>query len=224
MADPESKAGPGYWTPEIGAYLEGLYARETPGMAEALRAARAAGLPEIEVSPTDGRILEILLRMIGARRVVEIGTLGGYSAQWIARALPPGGRLWTIEANPEHAEVARGALERAGLADTVVVLDGPADDVLPTIEGEGPFDAVFVDANKDGYERYARWALEHLRPGGLVIGDNAYLFGHLAGRGPGERADAAEIAEMRAFHERLARDFDAVCLPTQDGLAIGIKR
>lgn len=224
MADPESRAGRGYWTPEIDQYLRGLYAREDPGMRDALRAIEEAGMPPIQVSATDGRILEVLLRMVGARRVVEIGTLAGYSTQWIARALPATGRLWTIEVDPKHAAVARGVLDRAGLADQVRVLEGPADGVLPTLEAEGPFDAVFVDADKAGYERYARWATRHLRPGGLLIGDNAYLFGRLAGVEPDSPEQAAEIASMRAFHEVLARDFHAVCLPTPDGLAVGMKR
>ena len=224
MADPESRAGRGYWSPEIDAYLRGLYAQEDPGMRDALRAIEDAGMPPIQVSPTDGRILEVLLRMVDARRVVEIGTLAGYSAQWIARALPATGRLWTIEADPKHAAVARGVLERARLADKVCVLEGRADVVLPTIEAEGPFDAVFVDADKVGYERYARWAARHLRPGGLLAGDNAYLFGRLAGVEPDSPEQVAELASMRVFHELLARDFHAVCLPTPDGLAVGIKR
>jgi caffeoyl-CoA O-methyltransferase len=224
MADPESRAGRGYWTPEIDAYLRGLYAQEDPGMRYALRAIEEAGMPPIQVSPTDGRILEVLLRMTDARRVVEIGTLAGYSAQWIARALPATGRLWTIELDPRHVAVARGVLARAGLADKVCVLEGSADVVLPTIEAEGPFDAVFVDADKVGYERYARWATRHLRPGGLLVGDNAYLFGRLAGVEPDSPEQAAELASMRAFHELLAREFYAVCLPTPDGLAVGMKR
>ncbi len=224
MADPDSLAGKTYWTPAIDAYLRGLYAREDPGMEDALRSAKDAGMPEIQVGPTDGRIVEVLLQMIGARRVVEIGTLSGYSAQWIARALPAGGRLWTIEASPEHARVARGVLERAGLGERVTLLEGKALDVLPTIEGEGPFDAVFVDADKYGYHRYARWALEHLRPGGLLIGDNAYLFGNLVGANPERDGDDEARAAMQAFHELIAREMDGVCIPTPDGLAVGIKR
>jgi predicted O-methyltransferase YrrM len=148
MADPDSLSGRTYWTPAIESYLRGLYAREDPGMEDALRSAKEAGMPEIQVAPTDGRILEILLRMIGARKVVEIGTLSGYSAQWIARALPADGHLWTVDASPKHAEVARGVLERAGLADRVTILEGKALDVLPRLVAEGPFDVVFVDGDK----------------------------------------------------------------------------
>jgi caffeoyl-CoA O-methyltransferase len=224
VADPDSRAGMTYGTPAIQAYLDGMYAPETPGMRDANDAARAAGLPQIQVGPNDGRIVEILLRLVGARKVVEIGTLAGYSAQWIARALPADGRLWTIERDPKHAEVARGALARAGLADRVTVLNGPAREQLATIESEGPFDAVFIDADKEGYPDYARWALRTLRPGGLVIGDNVYLFGYLAGREPDERTNAEAIRAMREFHELLAAECDGVVLPTPDGLSVAIKR
>ena len=224
MADPDSRTGTTYQTPAIEAYLRGLYSVETEGMQDALRSAREAGLPEIQVSPTDGKIIEVLLRMIGARKVVELGTLAGYSAQWIARALPADGHLWTIERDPKHAGVAGGVLARAGLADRVTVLNGSADELLATLEREGPFDAVFVDADKSGYERYARWALEHLRPGGLVLGDNVYLFGYLAGREPDGLTSHDSIRAMRGFHELLARECDGVVLPTPDGLSVAIKR
>jgi caffeoyl-CoA O-methyltransferase len=211
-------------TPEIGDYLVDLFAPETPGLQDAARAIASSGMPQIQVSPWDGRILEILLRLVGARKVVELGTLGAYSAQWIARALPPDGRLWTVEASARHADVARGVLERAGLADRVVVCQGKGLDVLPTLERHGPFDAVFVDADKGGYAAYAGWAREHLRPGGLLIGDNTYLFGRLAGVEPASAEERESIASMRGFHEVLARDFHGVCVPTTEGLSIGIKK
>ena len=224
MADPDSRTGTTYQTPAIEAYLRSLYAVETEGMQDALHSARAAGLPEIQVSPTDGKILEILLRMIGARKVVELGTLAGYSAQWIVRALPPDGHVWTIERDSKHADVARGVLEWAGLADRVTILNGAADELLGTLGREGPFDAVFIDADKGGYERYARWAMANLRPGGLVLGDNVFLFGDLAGREGEVRSGAESIRAMRAFHELLARECDSVVLPTPDGLSVAIKR
>jgi caffeoyl-CoA O-methyltransferase len=224
LADKGTSHGKTYLTPAIGEYLVGLFAPETPGLQDAAQAIEAAGMPQIQVSPWDGRVLEILLRLVGARKVVELGTLGAYSAQWIARALPPDGRLWTVEASPRHAEVARGVLERAGLSDRVVVCQGKGLDVLPTLERHGPFDAVFVDADKGGYAAYALWARENLRPGGLLLGDNTYLFGRLAGAEPTSPDDRESIESMRRFHEILARDFDGVCIPTPDGLSIGIKR
>lgn len=224
MADPDSLTGTRYNTPAIDAYVRDLYAQETAGMRDAVAAAEAAGLPPIQVGPLDGRIVEILLRMIGARRVVEIGTLAGYSAQWIVRALPPDGHLWTIERNARHAAVARGVLARAGLTDRVTVVEGQAGAMLERLAEHAPFDAVFIDADKPGYPAYARWALAHLRPGGLVLADNAYLFGRLAGAEPSGGTSAEDIAAMQALHTLLARETDAVCLPTPDGLAVGIKR
>lgn len=224
MADPNSRAGTTYWTPAIEDYLRGLNAQETAGMRDALDAIVAAGMPQIQVSPTDGRILEVLLRIAGARKVVEVGTLAGYSAQWILRALPSDGHLWTIEHSPKHREVAEGVLARAGLADRVTVLEGAGLDVLPTIEAQGPFDAVFVDANKEHYPDYAAWALRHLRRGGLVVADNTYLFARLVGVEPENEGQARDQAAMRAFHELLAAECEAVTLPTPDGLTVGIKR
>lgn len=230
MADAESRAGAQqYATPAIQEYLRELYAPEDAAMRDALAQIQAAGLPAIQVGHTEGKILQVLLRLVGARRVVEIGTLAGYSALWICRALPADGHLWTCEANPKHAAIARGVFERAGLASKITVLDGPALESLARLELEAPFDAVFVDANKDGYRAYGEWATRTLGPGGLLIGDNAYLFGALAGREPdqadsGRAASSEEIASMRGFHELLASRFDAVCLPTPDGLAIGMLR
>jgi predicted O-methyltransferase YrrM len=224
MADPRSRSGTQYWTPAVGEFLDGLYVREEAGMRDAVASIERAGMPQIQVSANDGRTLEILLRAAGARKVVELGTLASYSAQWIARAIGPGGHLWTIEASPKHAEVSRAVLERAGLADRVTVLNGPGLEMLPTIESEGPFDAVFVDANKEDYPRYVEWATANLRPAGLVIGDNTYFFGRLAGIQPESAEQARTIEAMRRFHELVARDYEAVTLPTPDGLTVGVRR
>jgi caffeoyl-CoA O-methyltransferase len=223
VADPESRAGTTYWTPETEKYLVGLTARETPGMQDALKAIEAAGMPAIQVAPTDGRIIEVLLRIAGARKVVELGTLAGYSGQWILQALPADGRLWTVEYNPKHFEVARGVFERAGLSNRVTQLLGAGLELLPTIERDGPFDAVFVDAEKPGYPGYAEWANRNLRPGGLVIADNTYLFGHLVGDTTDEN-QARDQRAMQRFHEYLAREFDTVTIPTPDGLTVAVKR
>jgi caffeoyl-CoA O-methyltransferase len=162
-------------------------------------------------------LLYVLLRLIDARKIVEVGTLVGYSAIHMARALAAGGHLWSIEYESNHADVARGNIAAAGLADRVTVLVGAGRDKLPTLEGEGPFDAVFIDADKENYDHYGMWALQHLRRGGLVLGDNAYLFGELMD-------DSKRGRAMRAFHELVARSCDSVCVPTPDGLVVGIKR
>jgi caffeoyl-CoA O-methyltransferase len=223
MADPNSRQGQGYWTPAIGEYLDALNATEDPGMVDAVQAIEKAGMPAIQVSPTDGRILEVLLRMVGARKVVELGTLAGYSAQWIARALPDDGHLWTVEASAKHAEVSRAVLERAGLAKKVTVLEGTGQALLPKLASEGPFDAVFVDADKEGYPYYAEWAAENLRSGGIVIGDNTYLFARLVGVEPENPGQASSMEAMRRFHETVNRLFTSVTLPTPDGLTVGVK-
>ena len=134
----------------------------------------AAGLPPHDVAPNQGKLLWLLARAQGARAILEIGTLGGYSTIWLARALPPGGRLVTLESEPRHADVARANLARAGVADVVDVRSGRALDTLPALaaEGRGPFDFVFVDADKANNVEYVRWALSLARPGTLIVVDN----------------------------------------------------
>src|SRR6185312_6614747 len=139
----------------------------------------AAGLPDIQVAALDARHLEVLARASGARRAVEIGTLGGYSGVAILRGLAADGELDTIDSEPRHAEVARESFRRAGFADRARVHVGLALDVLPRLERRGPFDLVFIDADKEGYPRYLDWAAQNLRPGGIVLLDNAFLFGDL---------------------------------------------
>ncbi|MGB5810030.1 MAG: O-methyltransferase [Polyangiales bacterium] len=216
MADQGSRAGDRYANAQILDWLSRTHHPADEGLARAFSAPGAHGMPEIQVGASEGRFLELILRLAGARRVVEIGTLAGYSALWIARALPPDGHLWTLEADREHAEVARDIIQKAGYADRVSIVVGDAIETLSTIEASGPFCAVFVDADKPRYDQYGRWATAHLRTGGLLLGDNAYLFGRLL-----EDSDAAE--GMRRFHEEMARSYRSVCVPTPDGLALGIR-
>lgn len=215
MADKDSRAGERYSTKEILAYVNTTHVPHDAGLARAF--AVPEGIPAIQVGPSDGKLIALLLRLAGARKVVEVGTLVGYSAIHIARALPPDGHLWSIEYEEKHARVARGNLAAAGVADRVTVMVGAGVEVLPTIADKGPFDAVFIDADKVNYHVYGAWAVKHLRPGGLVLGDNAYLFGELM-----EETDRGRA--MRAFHELVAASCDSVCAPTPDGLVIGIKR
>lgn len=157
------------WT-EVDAYLTQALVPADEALEAALRDSAAAGLPAINVSPNQGRLLELLARSIGARRILEIGTLGGYSTIWLARALPPGGRLVTLEYDPRHAEVARANIARAGFAEVVEVRVGRAVDILPALEG--PFDLVFVDADKASNPDYFAWALKLSRVGSVIIVDN----------------------------------------------------
>src|SRR5215472_18000749 len=161
------------WT-AVDRYIADLFIASDPALDAALADSEAAGLPSINVSPVQGKLLHMLARLQGARNILEIGTLGGYSAIWLARALPAGGRLITLEANPKHAEVARANIARAGLTDVVDLRLGKAIETLPQLAAEklGPFDLIFIDADKPGYPDYLFWALELSQPGSLIIADN----------------------------------------------------
>src|SRR5215469_12728672 len=167
------------WT-AVDRYLTDLFVGSDPALEAALAASDAAGLPQINVSPPHGQMLQVLARSVvtnggpGAGKILEIGTLGGYSTICLARALPAGGRLITLEANPKHAEVARANIARAGLADVVELRLGKALDTLAQLAAEnlGPFDLIFIDADKPGYPDYLFWALELSQPGSLIIADN----------------------------------------------------
>jgi caffeoyl-CoA O-methyltransferase len=215
MADDASRTGKTYTTAAIVDFVNRTHVVHDAGLARAFSVPE--GIPAIQVGPSDGKLLYLLLRLIDARRVVELGTLVGYSAIVMGRALAADGRLWTIEAEPTHAKIARDNIAAAGLADRVTVVEGNGASALVGLVEHGPFDAVFIDADKEGYDLYAEWAITNLRPGGLVLGDNAYLFGNLMD-------DTVAGRAMRAFHERVARSCDSVCVPTPDGLVVGIKR
>jgi predicted O-methyltransferase YrrM len=173
---------------------------EDEALRGAVEAAEAAGLPPIQVSPPQGRLLQLLVRLVGAKKILEFGTLGGYSSILMARALPADGRLITLEAKPEYAEVARSSIERAGVGDKVEVRVGPALEALPGVEDEGPFDLVFIDADKVNTPNYFAWALDRTRPGGLIIADNVVRGGTLADASDPDEATKAQ----RRLHETLA--------------------
>jgi predicted O-methyltransferase YrrM len=191
----------------------------------ALDAAEAAGLPAIQVSPPQGMLLALLVRAIGAKTVLEFGTLGGYSTILMARELPAGGRLVTLEANPEYAEVARGSIERAGLADVVELRVGPALESLVEMDGEGPFDLVFIDADKVNTPNYCTWSLDHTRPGAMIVADNVVRDGTLADANSHDDT----IRAQRRFHEMLGEDprisattIQTVGVKGYDGFTIGL--
>ena len=170
----------------------------------ALETSHTRGLPPISVSPNEGKLLHLLARAIGARSILEIGTLGGYSTIWLARALAPGGRLITLEVDPKHAEVARGNIFRAGLEDRVELRLGRALETLPQIaaEGLGPFDLVFLDADKPSNPDYFAWALELTRKGGLIIVDNVVRDGSVI---DGQSTDP-NIQGVRRLHEMISAE------------------
>lgn len=209
----------------VDAYLDDLLGPDEPALAEALERAEAAGLPPIAVSPNLGRLLHVLALTRGARTILEIGTLAGYSGIWLARALPEGGRLITIEVEPGHAEVARQSFAAAGLADRVEVREGRALDVLPRLEeeGAGPFDMVFIDADKSPYAEYLQLALRLSAPGTLIVADNVVRDGRVAD-GPGEDeavTGAQRFLESVATESRVAPAVvQTVGVKGHDGMAL----
>ncbi|ORW84497.1 methyltransferase [Mycobacterium sp. IEC1808] len=163
---------------DVDAFLDNTLIGDEPALAAALQASDAAGLPQIAVSAQQGKFLSLLAGAIQARRVLEIGTLGGFSTIWLARGVGPQGRVVTLEYEPKHAEVARANLQRAGVADRVEVIVGAALDTLPTLTGD-PFDLVFIDADKENYAAYLEWAVRLARPGSVLVLDNVVREGQI---------------------------------------------
>jgi predicted O-methyltransferase YrrM len=194
------------WT-AVDDYLAGTLLGRDHSLEAALAASEAAGLPAIQVTPTQGKLLHLLARLVAARRILEIGTLGGYSAIWLARALPEDGRLVTLEIEPKHAAVARDNLERAGLAERVDLRVGQALDILPRLEAEGagPFDLAFIDADKPSNPDYFDWALKLSRPGSLIIVDNVVREGAVADARSSDPAvvGVRRVLELMAGTERV---------------------
>lgn len=205
----------------IAAYVEATFAPEDDALRAARERAAAAGLPLIHVGAMDARHLEVVARAVGAVKAIEIGTLGGYSGIAIARGLADGGHLWTLELEPDRAELARTNFAAAGVADRVTVLVGPALDRLPHLAPHAPFDLVFIDADKGGYGAYLGWAADHLRPGGVVLADNTFAWGGVVG----DVAPSADAAAIRAFNAALAGDprWRATMWPTAEGLAMAVR-
>jgi len=201
-------------------YVTELFAVEDSDLAAIRARHAAAALPPINVSPEEGKLLHLLLLTIQATTVLEIGSLGGYSGVWLARALPPGGgKLTTIEKDPRHAKIAREAFASAGLSARVQLIEGAALDVLPTLSPG--FDAVFIDADKEPLPQYFEWGVRLLRRGGLLLCDNAFFHG--AALDESDRSGAA--LGVRAFNRLAASDprIVATVVPVRDGLLVGLK-
>lgn len=191
------------WT-AVDKYITDLLVPSDSALEAALQASSAAGLPHIQVSPAQGKLLHLLARACGARHVLEIGTLGGYSTIWLARALPAGGRVVTLEADPKHAEVSRANFTHAGLAGVIELRLGLALETLPKLasEGRGPFDLIFIDANKSHMPEYLDWALKLSRAGSVIIADNVIRDGAVLDANSSD----ADIQGVRRFNERLAAE------------------
>jgi caffeoyl-CoA O-methyltransferase len=213
----------------VDAYIAELVAPEDEVLSAVQDAARAAGLPDISVSPSEGKLLHVLALACNAKRILEIGTLAGYSTIWMARALPPGGKVITIEFDEAHAEVARANFARAGLQDCISLRVGRGLDVLPQLhaEGEGPFDMIFIDADKPPYAEYFQWSLKLARPGSLIIADNVIRSGDVVN---GENDDD-RVTGARRFNTVLSQTREVSAAITQtvglkghDGMAIAVVR
>jgi predicted O-methyltransferase YrrM len=208
-------------------YISDLLLPVDPALDAALAASAAAGLPAINVSPNQGKLLHLVARAQHARTILEIGTLGGYSTIWLARALAEGGRLITLEAEPRHAEVARSNIARANLTDVVDIRLGKALEILPELvsEGLGPFDFVFIDADKENTALYFDWSLKLTRPGSIIIVDNVVRKGAVVNAD----SDDANVQGVRRFYEKLAAEprVSATAIQTvgskgYDGFAIAL--
>jgi predicted O-methyltransferase YrrM len=186
----------------VDSYLAGLLIPDDASLDAALKDSSAAGLPSIQVSPTQGKMLHLLAVSIGARKILELGTLGAYSTIWMARALPAGGRLITLEADPKHAEVARANIARAGLANVVELRLGRAQETLPKLADQAPFDLIFIDADKTGYPEYFQWAVKLSRPGTLIIADNVVRQGAIADA----HSTDENVQAVRRFYELVAAE------------------
>lgn len=207
-------------------YIESMFAPDDAALQECLRASEEAGLPAIQVSPNQGKLLYLIAKMARAQRILEIGTLGGYSAIWLARALPADGTLVTIEREAKHADLARSSLAKAGLSGRTEILVGPAANVMRQLIGEGapPFDLIFIDADKPGYVEYLELALRLSKDGTVVLADNVIRHGEVLQENPAD----ANAAAVRRFNAALAAEtrLESVLLPIVrsrvDGLSVSV--
>ncbi|HEY7349075.1 MAG TPA: O-methyltransferase [Ktedonobacterales bacterium] len=209
---------------EIEEQITRRFAAEDDVLRQTLAAQHQAGLPNIQISPIRGRLLQVLAAANNTKKILEIGALGGYSGTWLARSLPVNGKLITLEVSPKHAEVVRAAFARAGLTDRTEVRVGPADELLPAVQSEAPFDLFFIDANKDGYPTYLDWAIRLSRPGSIIVSDNNIRFGKPFEEPPSD----AENAGIAAYNQRAATDprLRSILIPLgsdgMDGFAISV--
>ncbi len=212
---------------DIQAAITEMFAREDEGLQAALTAAEQEGLPAIQISPIQGKLLQLLAVACHAQKILEIGSLAGYSGIWLARSLPTGGRLITLEVDPHHADVVRRSFARAGVADRTEVRVGRALELLPHLENEAPFDLVFIDADKQPYPQYLEWALRLTRPGSIIVADNTIRDGKGFSMGNGEgltnvadyNSSTKEYVEgIVEYNKRIASDprLVSVALPMDD--------
>ncbi len=206
-------------------YISSVWGGEDALMLKARQKSDELGLTRISISAIEGNLVHFFINQVRAQKVVELGTLTGYSAQWILKAMPSQGRLWTFEKSSVHAAKAREVLKSYIDENRVTILEGDAVELLPTINAEGPFDAIFIDANKLAYGQYLDWAEKNLRKGGVILADNALLGGTVVSGQANDTFSDKQIAAMKEFNLRLSNSekYLSAMLPTTEGLLVAIK-
>jgi predicted O-methyltransferase YrrM len=206
----------------VSEYVKGLYAKEDEQLQFTREDTLAKKLPAIFIKQEEGKFLQLMARLSGGKKIVEIGTLGGYSSIWIARALVPGGKLITLDVNPLHAEIAREHFRRAGVDDRIDIIIGDAHESLKQLVPVGPFDMVFIDADKDGYFDYYEWAVENVRQGGFIAAHNAFRKGSVPGTAPKDEWTDTIVE----FNRRVANDprVYSTIFPAGDGTLLAVRK
>ena len=211
--------------PDINDYVETLFHPEDKILKEAREQTKKGGLPLIQVGPMDARHLEVITRALGAKKAVEVGTLGGYSGISILRGLSSNGKLYSFEINPKAVEIAQFSFNKAGFSGKYEIILGPAKEKLKDIEKEGPFDLVFLDADKGGYPTYFKWAEKNLRVGGVVLADNVFAWGKISEKIKKGDPDLEDVIALQKFNEEVSQNsnFRTTILPTGEGLLMAVK-
>lgn len=204
---------------QFNSYVTDLFVEEDDVLQYVREATANHGLPQINLDPYEGRMMQVLIAMAGAKKVVEIGTLAGYSGIWIARALPDDGKLITVEKSSKHADIARSHFEKAGLQDKVTLYQGDGRQILNKIQSDAPYDMVFIDADKANYLHYLEWAVENLRPGGTVMAHNAFWGGNIFNPQSEDDHGLVRFNQTLADHPQLR----STIIEVGDGLAVGVK-
>lgn len=205
-------------------YIRKLYAPQDALLTGIDQALHDSGMP-IHIGAEEGRLLQLFIGLSGVKTIVEVGTLAGYSTLWMARALPPDGHVYTIDRDPKHIAMAKGFFAKSEVKDRITLLEGDAHDMLDKLSPKAPFDMIFIDADKLSYNDYLDWAEANLRPGGLIVADNTFLFGSVYLDAPPEGTAPATWHAMQLFNERLANPekYFATMVPTEEGLSVAVK-
>lgn len=208
------------------AYIEDVFGIEDVHLKNIKSVAAEWDRLGMQISASEGRILQSLVRWTQSQNILEIGTLFGYSTLWMARGLTNGGKIVSLEKSLEHAEQAEKNLRPTEVSQRIRLITGDAEETLNSLSSEGPFDFVFIDANKGSYPQYLKWAEENLKTGGMIVGDNTFLFGGVYGAETSDRWGEKQIEGMRSFNQTLADSsrFQSCMIPTLEGLTVGMKK